>query len=147
MGTRSATLTVESDDPAGSKVLPLSGIGTSPQASLDAGALDFGEQEMGANTRLALTLTNTGIGSLNILQLRFVGGAPGDFSLTASTCSATLAEGASCTVEIAFRPTAVGARSTSLEVVTDAPSSPDLVALTGAGLEGEPGGGEVCIER
>ncbi|MGA9523656.1 MAG: choice-of-anchor D domain-containing protein, partial [Myxococcaceae bacterium] len=147
LGARVATLTLESDDPEGPKVLPLTGVGTSPLLTLDAAALDFGQQRIGTSGRRTLTLTNTGTGPLNILQLGTIGGDAGDFSVAATTCSSTLAQGASCSLELSFRPTAVGARSSLLQIVTDAPTSPDVVELTGEGLEGEPGGGDICIER
>jgi hypothetical protein len=56
----------------------------------------------------------------------------GDFTQT-NTCAATLPAGGNCSITVVFTPTANGARTGSLTVVTDAPGSPHTVALTGTG--------------
>jgi hypothetical protein len=61
--------------------------------------------------------------------------ASGDFSIvpstTAGACGATLASTATCNVEVAFAPTASGARTGALTVTTDAGSA--TASLTGYG--------------
>ena len=57
----------------------------------------------------------------------------GDFIISSNTCSTTLAVGSSCTVELAFKPSALGARTGTLTVVDSGVTSPETVALTGTG--------------
>jgi hypothetical protein len=66
-----------------------------------------------------------------------IGGTnPGQFSQT-NTCGpfpATVAAGASCTVNVTFVPTLGGARSASVTVNVAAPAFARSVALSGTGL-------------
>jgi hypothetical protein len=72
----------------------------------------------------------------------------GDFGMT-TTCSATLAAGANCRVDVSFTPTVAGARAGSLAISTNAPGSPHVVSLGGTGTVAPaitsppPPGGEV----
>jgi hypothetical protein len=45
----------------------------------------------------------------------------------------TLAAGASCTISVTFKPTALGARNATLTVIDTGTSSPQTVSLTGTG--------------
>ena len=61
----------------------------------------------------------------------------GDFSQT-SNCPvspATLASGSSCTISIFFTPTATSPRSGALNVTDDGASSPQVVSLSGTGIQ------------
>jgi hypothetical protein len=55
----------------------------------------------------------------------------GDYSQT-NNCS-TIAVGASCTVNVSFRPTASGTRAGTLTINSNATNSPTTVALSGTG--------------
>ena len=57
----------------------------------------------------------------------------GDFSASPSGCG-DIAPSGTCTVSVTFTPSAAGARSTTLNILSDAPSSPDQVSLSGTGL-------------
>ncbi|NUP01958.1 MAG: choice-of-anchor D domain-containing protein, partial [Nonomuraea sp.] len=50
------------------------------------------------------------------------------------TCGSSLAAGASCTVNVTFKPTASGVRTGGLKVASDDRSSPLTVNLTGSGI-------------
>jgi hypothetical protein len=78
-----------------------------------------------------LTLSNTG-GGTAALQASITGQ---DFALSVptTTCGSTLAAGASCSFGVSFTPTAVGARSATLSVVSNDPGSPTKATLTGTG--------------
>jgi len=56
----------------------------------------------------------------------------GNFSQT-TTCGATLAAQASCTINVTFTPTAVGTSTGALMITDNAPNSPQMVTLSGAG--------------
>jgi hypothetical protein len=80
-----------------------------------------------------VTLSNTGTAPLTITSVSLTGTNPGDFAQT-RTCGASLVAGASCSINVTFKPTAVGARSASLRIISNDPANPTLtVALNGTG--------------
>ena len=99
--------------------------------SFSVPTLNAGSAAVGQTLPGTLTLSNTGGGAAT-LQVSIAGQ---DFALNASatTCGGTLAGGASCNIGVAFTPTAVGARSATLAVASNAPGSPTTAALTGTG--------------
>jgi len=62
-----------------------------------------------------------------------------DFTITANTClAASVAAGGTCTVNVAFAPTAGGARSATLQIADNAAGSPQGVLLRGTGVAPAP---------
>src|SRR5207253_3188850 len=59
--------------------------------------------------------------------------ASGDFAQT-NTCGASLAPGDTCTINVTFAPTAIGARTGALTLADDAADSPQQVTLSGSGI-------------
>jgi hypothetical protein len=129
-GSRTGTLTITAAGITNS--VPLSGTGVAPGPILspNPSALSFPGTVVG-NTAAAqtVTVTNTGTTSANVSGVT----TTGDFSQT-NTCG-TVAVNASCTVTVAFRPTAAGARSGSLTITSNANNNPATVALTGSGID------------
>src|SRR5262249_4093603 len=73
-----------------------------PSATLAPASLSFGGQPVGtASATQTVTLSNAGNGPLTISGIT----ASGDFSQT-SNCGGSLAAGASCSINVAFTPTA-----------------------------------------
>jgi hypothetical protein len=115
---------------SGSGALTITG-GTIPYSPLM-----FGQVTSGQSAQQVLTLTNSGTGPLTI---RRISSAPPFLSTT--TCGATLAIAANCTVTITYTPiyelitgsAAGGTRNDaeSLSLESDAITSPDMVAMTG----------------
>jgi len=101
-----------------------------PAVSLTPASLAFGNQQV-ATTSAAQTLTlqNVGTAVLNIASIT----ASGDFAQT-NACGSTLAATASCTISVTFTPTAVGARSGSVSVASNAAGSPHSSNLGGTGV-------------
>jgi hypothetical protein len=83
----------------------------------------------------ALILTNAGAQPITLSLLGFYGVDKGDFSMTSNQCTVSpyLFSGESCTIQITFTPSAVGARNASLSIGSSAPNSPVQVPLTGTG--------------
>lgn len=106
----------------------------SPNASLSTATLAFGNQPVGiASSSHSVTLTNNGSAALSISGII----ANGDFSQS-NNCPispASLAVNATCTINVAFTPTASGARAGSLTVADNASSSPQSVTLSGNGTD------------
>jgi hypothetical protein len=91
-----------------------------------------------AATPQTVTLSNVGnvaitIGSADSFS---VSGNTSDFSLSGGTCltGVTLAPSATCTLQISFKPTALGARSLTISVADSALNSPQSFTIAGTGL-------------
>lgn len=83
--------------------------------SLSISSFDFGEQGLGSDSSLKqVTVTNKAPGALHIVTTRFTGTDTKDFSLT-STCGETLEAGAQCVLNVKFKPTSQGRRTTALQ--------------------------------
>jgi hypothetical protein len=105
---------------------------TGPTVTVTPASLKWGNVVVGATAaKKVVTLTNTGTSTLNISSIT----TSGDFGLIASTkpCGSTLAAGKSCTIDVTFTPTQVGARTGTLTLTDNSPSSPQTVALSGTG--------------
>jgi len=106
-------------------------------------SLDFGTQLVGATTApQTVTLTNNNPTALTINSIAVVAIAPPaastDYAISNNTCGASLAAGASCTVDVTFKPSVTGAETANL-VFTDVDiSSPQSVSLTGTGTNSAP---------
>jgi outer membrane protein assembly factor BamB len=95
--------------------------------------LAMGNSPVGDPITKNLTIKNTG--KTNPL---FIGSVTSsdttEFAETGSTCpSGGLAHGLTCTIAIRFTPSALGARSATLSVNDNTPTSPQQVALSGTG--------------
>ncbi len=80
-----------------------------------------------------VTLKNTGTLILTVNSIAIIGTNRGDFFISASTCGASLAASASCTIKVKFKPTALETRSAVLSFTDDAAGSPQTVTLSGVG--------------
>jgi large repetitive protein len=80
-----------------------------------------------------VTLTNNG-GVLLLVQDILI---TGDFVIVpgSNTCGSTVAVSAACTMQVAFAPTAGGPRSGTLTVTDNAVNSPQILTLTGTGVD------------
>jgi hypothetical protein len=105
--------------------------GSAPVVSLDPVAINpYPAQKVGTTSAAqTVTLYNVGDATLNITSIV----ASGDFART-TTCGATLAAGAHCTVDVTFSPTLAGTRSGALTFTDDAAGSPQIVSLSGIGF-------------
>jgi sugar lactone lactonase YvrE len=132
-----ATLTI-SDTVPESRAIDLKGTGVVgiPGASVTPTTLPaFALQAVGTTSATGknVTVTNNGTAVLNFTAptpFTFIGTNSGDFTQT-TTCGATLAVGASCTITVKFAPAAAGTRTASLSIADNAPGSPQLVAVSG----------------
>jgi len=96
--------------------------------SLQPSSLTFSTQLIGTrSTAQPVVVMNTGPMPL-FLSLSVTG----DF-LQSNNCPSRVAPGASCTVNVSFKPTAVGARTGGLLLADNASASPQNVLLTGTG--------------
>ena len=127
-GTRTGTLTIT--DSAGTQTAQLSGLGTSPATDTVApAALSFAQQQVGTSSAAQqVTLTNAGDVALTLVGAKILNG---DF-VTINHCGTSLAAHSTCTISVAFVPTAVGPRSGVLQITDQ--FRLQTVALSGLGL-------------
>ena len=105
-------------------------------ASVSPTSLSFGDVYIGDSKTLSTTVTNTTTftSTVNVTSIALSGSNSTDFTQT-SGCTA-LSMGSVCTVSVTFAPSAKGARTATLTVLTDATSNPSFtVLLTGNGLD------------
>jgi hypothetical protein len=92
--------------------------------SVNFGTVDVG----GQSAPQTVTLTNSSLAEVTIASVTV---PAGPFSITVNNCPSLLPAGASCTVTMVFRPTAVGAASSTLTVSGDGLTV--TTSLTGTG--------------
>jgi Abnormal spindle-like microcephaly-assoc'd, ASPM-SPD-2-Hydin len=98
-------------------------------------SVSFGNVVVGRPKKQVVTLTNTGITTLNIgpITLTVTQGDASQFSL-GHVCPPHLKPGRSCNIAVHFTPDAVGSDAATLNIVSSAPGSPLEVPITGAGI-------------
>jgi hypothetical protein len=134
-GSRSATLTLISSDGKPTQPVSLSGNGIpAVDATASPSSLSFGIVNLGTTSApQTATLQNNGGSAISIGSVAVTGANPADFAISNNTCGATLAPSTSCTVGVAFAPTALGARAATLTFTDGASNNPQTVALSGMG--------------
>lgn len=111
--------------------LELSGIGGVPAVSLSASSLQFPARASGTTSiPMSVTLTNTGGANLTISSISVVGAVNGNFVQT-NNCPTTVAPNGPCTINVTFAPTTTGSQSATVQILSNAASSPDSISLSG----------------
>ena len=137
LGARSGVLTITDNATGSPRAISLTGTGVAapgPTATLLPAKLTFANQTINTTSAVQLaTLKNTSASAvLNISAIAISGANSSDFAKT-STCAATLAAGASCTISGTFKPTVAAARAASLSITSNA-SGALATALEGTGI-------------
>jgi phospholipase C len=97
---------------------------------ISASNVYYGWQAVGSTSPTRkITIANGQAASLTLKKIS----AAGDFSITSNTCGTTLAVGSSCTLNMAFNPTASGARTGSLTVIDTGIYGIEKTTLNGIG--------------
>jgi hypothetical protein len=115
-----------------------------PALALGPPNVDFDSATVGTiSAPVEITATNTGGATLDLGRLQVVGIHPGDFLISHDACSfQSLGPADACTAQVRFAPSALGIRAATLQVPSNADTSPDGVALTGRGIPAPVGGGD-----
>ncbi len=135
-GSRSATLSVMTDGSPATLTASLSGTGAGSTPA--AGQLSFastqslGSQKVGTQgSTVLIPITNIGGAAVTISSVASSNAT--EFPITSNTCTTTIAAGGSCSIGVAFKPSAAGARSSNLTVTSDGTGSPQKTTLSGTG--------------
>jgi len=94
----------------------------------------FGNQQVGtASTAHMITVLNSGNANLDVSSATLIGANVPSFSLT-NNCTTPVEPATQCTMFVTFTPGGAGAKSASINIVSNAPTSPTVVTLTGTGI-------------
>lgn len=134
-GLRTAVISVTSNGAGSPQTVNASGTGVAAgqgQLAVDA-VVDAGSVVVGASSApIAITLVNVGSAPVEVAGIG--SGNPGEFAIVASDCVA-LAPGATCTFSVVFAPAAAGSRSAIVTITSNGAGSPQVVTLTGTGVQ------------
>ncbi len=129
LGTRTGNITINDNAANSPQTVPLSGTGIAP-VTLTPTSATYAAQTVGT-TSLPKTFTLKNNQSVTLSSI--VISTTGDFSVSTTTCGASLAAKTNCTIKVVFKPTATGTRKGTLQVSDSANNSPQTSSLTGTG--------------
>ena len=141
--TTPATTTADSGSSFGVVVSNSAGTATSNSAMLTVNSaatpaiqanptsVSFGNVVVGANQSKSLIISNTGNATLTITQINVTGTT---FSASGYTLPLNINAGQQTAINASFLPTAVAAVSGNVSIVSNAPTSPTSVGLSGSGV-------------
>src|SRR6202050_5750298 len=131
-GSATGSFTVTSDASNSPLTVALTGAGTQPGLASTPASVSFGNVVVGATGSVSVNLSNTGSASVTITQASVTGTG---FTIVGSPTGQTIQPGPSLSFTDQFLPTSVGNATGSISVVSNAPNSPMMIALTGAGTQ------------
>ncbi len=107
-----------------------------PQVSAFPAHLDFGNINLGSTSSQMVTLSSTGNADLVFGTIALSGTNQGEFDIQNDTCSGrTITPLGTCTLDVIFSPTSLGAKSASLFIPSNASEMPTLyLTLEGTGV-------------
>jgi len=146
LGARTATLRVASNvtGPKNPFDIALSGVGTSPEISVEQPATvlltdgsstsTFTPTVVNATTVNSFTIRNLGSSTLSAIIITKDGTHAADF--TVSNVATTVNNGSNTTFTVTFRPSAAGLRTAAIHVISnDLDENPFDILLSGTGIE------------
>lgn len=133
-GVLTGTISVTDNVSTSPQTVPLTGTGVAASVGFSPTSLTFANQTVGTSSAAStVILTNSGSAALTITGVSVTGANNGDFTQT-STCSGSIAAGASCSINVTFAPTATGTRTANVTVNDSATGSPQNVPISGTGI-------------
>ena len=100
--------------------------------SASSTSVSLGSVAVGSSATQGVTVTNTGTSAVNISAATITGAA---FSVVGGNPSTSVPVGQSVTVQIQFAPTAAGAATGTVTVISDASNSQLAISLSGTGTQ------------
>lgn len=102
-----------------------------PAIQLSSTSLTFSSEVVGSPTSQVLIITNTGTATLSISQINVTGAG---FSVSGFSLPSSVSAGQKETVTVTFNPASAGTASGSISIVSNAPTSPSSVSLSGSAV-------------
>ena len=137
-GTRNATLTISHNAAGSPQTVAFLGAATpAPQGQiqLSGTSLVYPDTQLGSTSAQTITVQNSGNLALTFSAFTFGGAMPGDFQRSGTCSVATpLPIGGQCTLILSFAPTALGTRTGTLTISSDASNGAATITLSGTGV-------------
>ncbi len=127
IGARTAILLVNDS------AVTLSGTGGFSAVAFNPTFINFGRLHVGQSHTAPITMTNTGNSTLDITSIAITGTSAADYSQS-NNCGASVAPGASCTINATFAPIRTGLLLADVTMTDNAEGSPHKVQLKGKAL-------------
>jgi Bacterial Ig domain/Abnormal spindle-like microcephaly-assoc'd, ASPM-SPD-2-Hydin/Bacterial Ig-like domain (group 2) len=137
-GAQSGSISINSNDPQSPATITLSGSGTTSavgRLTLSPASLAFGNVTDGSSSVLSSTITNSGQAVVHVSQVNTTGSA---FSASGVAAGTTIAAGQTASLKVRFAPTAPGATTGSVSIISDGSGSPSNLTLSGTGVSSGP---------
>jgi len=133
-GKVTGSISLTNDAPNSPYTIALSGTGvTGTQLlSFNVSNLSFGNVNVGSNSSLPATLTNTGNSSVTVSSSNTTGAG---FTVSGVSSGESLSPNQSIPVTVQFTPSVAGAVSGKLTIVSNATDSPTSINLSGTGTQ------------
>jgi len=116
------------------EVLIIAGILPPPAVSLDTATLAFGNVSSASNRSQTFRITNSGFRNLSTTTVTGSGTDIAKFTNWSTCKDQVIAVNGYCDTTVTFTPGAAGDFTASLSIASNAPSTPDVVALSGTGV-------------
>jgi uncharacterized repeat protein (TIGR03803 family) len=127
LGTRTGQLSMSGSVSNSPQTASLTGTGVEP-ATLTPASVTYRTQALGTTSPAkTFTLANNQSVALTSIDIS----TTGDFAMSATTCTTSLATHGKCTISVTFSPIATGTRTGKLTVSDSANNSPQTSTLTG----------------
>jgi Beta-propeller repeat/Abnormal spindle-like microcephaly-assoc'd, ASPM-SPD-2-Hydin len=131
INTRSGAITITDNATGSPQTVTLTGKGT--YVLLAPTSLSFGSVTVGlSSSPQTVTFTNTSKLAMSIRSVTITGTNSKDFSQS-NTCGTSVAKGASCSINVTFKPIATGTRRGSVSIADVGGASPQTVSVSGTG--------------
>jgi hypothetical protein len=131
VGSLPGTITISSSASGSPSTVALSGTGVQAAISLTPASVNFGSVAVGSTNSQTIRIGNTGTGVLTITQASITGTG---FTTTGLTLPLSINAGQTSSFNVQYQPSAVGTASGSITIVSNASTSPSVLALTGNGV-------------
>lgn len=133
-GSHAITAVVTDVSGATTRVTQGAGSTSATSSTVSPVAISFGPQLVGSTASAqSITVQNTGAAALTISGMSLNSINSNDFSVN-TTCSTSVAPGASCSVNTTFTPSLAGIESATLVIADSSNNSPHSVSLGGLGV-------------
>ncbi len=130
--TASGNVTITSNAPNPTLILPLSGTGIAPGLlGSNPTSLSFGSVTVGSNQSLSETVTNTGGSSVTISQVGISGTG---YTMSGMTAPITLTAGQSATFSVTFAPASAASASGNVTITSNGSNPTLTIPLSGTGV-------------
>lgn len=137
-GTRNATLTITHSAAGSPQTVAFLGTATpAPQGRIEFSSsnLTYADTQLASTSAQTITVHNGGNLALNFSAFTFGGTNPGDFTRTGTCAVGTpLPIAGDCTVILTFAPGALGLRTATLSIASDASNGTAVITLSGTGV-------------